>query len=244
MDSTQCSDRIINLIESSLGDFRVMGGPGSGNWGHRGRKGKRGGSAPSRGGGVVAGGEAYHRLKELGKTVSNPQHLTGEYGDPDTYMMGSTTTAGQTLQEAARREFGGSWVYRQSNAVRESDVPSTRQSVKQTYLETQGLLAEAGIEQVELYRGMALPGSWGIGDKFEGEMNPISSWTSRKDVAEMFAITRAAGTGEAAVVLESTFPAGRIFMSGASSEAKGMDVAQEWLIVGSGNTLSTAIDVR
>jgi len=41
---------IVNLIESSLGDFRAMGGPGSGHWGHRGRKGKRGGSAPSRAG--------------------------------------------------------------------------------------------------------------------------------------------------------------------------------------------------
>jgi len=37
------ANNIIQLIDNYI----ELGGPGSGNWGHRGRKGKRGGSAPS-----------------------------------------------------------------------------------------------------------------------------------------------------------------------------------------------------
>ena len=40
---------IVNLIDSSLGEYVAMGGKGSGNWGHKGRPGKRGGSAPTKG---------------------------------------------------------------------------------------------------------------------------------------------------------------------------------------------------
>ena len=37
---------VLNLIDRALGDLIAMGGKGSGNWGHKGRPGKRGGSAP------------------------------------------------------------------------------------------------------------------------------------------------------------------------------------------------------
>ena len=40
------AERVVGLIEINLGDFIAMGGPGSGNWRHAGRPGKRGGSAP------------------------------------------------------------------------------------------------------------------------------------------------------------------------------------------------------
>lgn len=45
MDITQTT---IAIIDKSLG-FIAMGGPNSGHWGHAGRKGKRGGSAPGKG---------------------------------------------------------------------------------------------------------------------------------------------------------------------------------------------------
>ena len=50
MDTTQCSADIINLVDVSLGAYKEMAmKKGRGHWGHRGRKGKRGGSLPSRG---------------------------------------------------------------------------------------------------------------------------------------------------------------------------------------------------
>lgn len=49
MANTQCSDKIIEIIDLNLGGWEEMGGPGSGHWRHAGRKGKKGGSAPSKG---------------------------------------------------------------------------------------------------------------------------------------------------------------------------------------------------
>lgn len=43
---------IVDLIERSLGDFKQMGGSGSGHRGHKGVKGQKGGSAPSVGSGI------------------------------------------------------------------------------------------------------------------------------------------------------------------------------------------------
>lgn len=43
-----------DILEEVKEVLTEMGGPGSGNWGHRGRKGKRGGSVPSRAGGIAA----------------------------------------------------------------------------------------------------------------------------------------------------------------------------------------------
>jgi len=51
-------------------DFIERGGPGSGNWGHKGRKGKRGGSAPRKGGGVAA------QRKQAGKKTYTRQNVT------------------------------------------------------------------------------------------------------------------------------------------------------------------------
>ncbi len=47
MNDIQCFGRVVNLIDLSLGDFREMGGKGSGHWRHRGRPGKVGGSNDS-----------------------------------------------------------------------------------------------------------------------------------------------------------------------------------------------------
>lgn len=43
------SSDIIDLIDTSLGKYVAMGGPGSGHYRHAGRPGKKGGSAPSKG---------------------------------------------------------------------------------------------------------------------------------------------------------------------------------------------------
>lgn len=57
MASTQCSDKIVNLIDLSLGPFMQMAKKrGRGHWGHKGRPGKRGGSAPSKGSAPAKGG--------------------------------------------------------------------------------------------------------------------------------------------------------------------------------------------
>lgn len=72
---------IINLIETSLGEFRQMGGPGSGHHGHKGRKGKRGGSARSRAGGVAVSKPEFVRHVIGGGTGKSRKRVVikGEY---------------------------------------------------------------------------------------------------------------------------------------------------------------------
>lgn len=48
---------IWDIFKETREVLKEMGGKKSGHWGHRGRKGKRGGSAPSKGGGVSALGD-------------------------------------------------------------------------------------------------------------------------------------------------------------------------------------------
>lgn len=49
-------NRIIEIVDLNLGGFKEMGSRGSGNWGHKGRPGKMGGSAPGGGKGAPKGG--------------------------------------------------------------------------------------------------------------------------------------------------------------------------------------------
>ena len=53
------SNRVIDAIRQAREDYhRLKGGSGSGNFGHAGRPGKRGGSAAGKGGGASGGNEA------------------------------------------------------------------------------------------------------------------------------------------------------------------------------------------
>lgn len=63
MDTIQCLDKILEIIDLNLGGFKEMGSRGSGNWGHRGRKGKRGGSLPG-GGKSTSSGSARLEMTE------------------------------------------------------------------------------------------------------------------------------------------------------------------------------------
>jgi len=56
----------ITYLRVLRGDYVERGGPGSGNWGHAGRKGKRGGSAPRKGVWTLSGRDTdeARRLKQ------------------------------------------------------------------------------------------------------------------------------------------------------------------------------------
>jgi hypothetical protein len=60
-----------NLVESILSEVKAElfeGGSGSGNWGHKGRPGKRGGSLPTKGKSIMA-----HILKNQGGAIRIPK---------------------------------------------------------------------------------------------------------------------------------------------------------------------------
>ena len=113
------------------------------------------------------------------------------------------------------------WLQRQDKEVLDRHIATTGKAneliVRAMYENTQKELAEHGIKQVTLYRGMALPEGndpeW-VRKNGVGEITqfPLASWTSDKSLARDFARTAAdhvngPGTG---FVLASTFPAARI----------------------------------
>jgi hypothetical protein len=57
------------------------------------------------------------------------------------------------------------------------------------YAVTQDILKRAGVKELTLYRGMAYPVSVEVGERVRNFLNPLSSWSLERDVAESFAVS-------------------------------------------------------
>jgi len=109
-------DYIITLVEHSLGDFRQMGGPGSGHHRHRGIKGRRGGSTPSRGGAVIDYGDLDIGYESVFWNA-NAKRMQGEVKE---------LFEAQDLTDSERRalqDYTTKGVYRIQSALRSGDIP-------------------------------------------------------------------------------------------------------------------------
>jgi len=82
---------IMGIIEKNLGGWKEMGGPGSGNIGHAGRPGQRGGSRPSgRYGGVSPSFAPLPnpRKEKIAKLVEEYTKMTAEQLSQEYYNLG------------------------------------------------------------------------------------------------------------------------------------------------------------
>lgn len=96
----QCFGSIINLIDLSLGDFRGMAKRGRGHWGHKGRPGKRGGSAPSRAGGRIIKQGGVWQSAQVGAVYTVPGSAEVPSDLIDKVIKETTTTTVPTVYDA------------------------------------------------------------------------------------------------------------------------------------------------
>ncbi len=183
---------------------------------------------------VWGGQAAWDKLAAREAEMSGPSTPGLFYSTEDArdgYLASSLSKGGQTFQEAARRKFGGQWVYRPNAQLDEKMLGEAEEAVRKMKAEFMKNAKESEIESVTLYRGMSLD-DVEHGEIAEILLNPVSSWTSDRKAAELFAGMHRAG--KQGVVLEASIPIDRILTSGALMDTNTMRFASEWLVIGEG----------
>lgn len=150
------------------------------------------------------------------------------------WHAGARTAPYRALREAARQQFG-----LPGEPAKEHPSASLKRSVAQIYQDTQAALADAGLKEVTLYRGMLLhpeqlpPGiTPGHSDSHADVLHaarPLASWTSNPEAPAHYAATHHK-PGMTPVVMTATFPASQVFST--PHTGPGLASKEEFIVLG------------
>jgi SPP1 gp7 family putative phage head morphogenesis protein len=140
----------------------------------------------------------------IGKSVIqiNSNNWSSTSGDSNKYAL--------MMQQAAMEEFGLKDATLSHLPMEMIDsqnaIKANRALLRAQYNNTQDFLKKQGITEIHLYRGMYVETEMPNGTTVL-KMQPLSSFTSNKSIAEMFATSK---SGKSNIVIDEVIPASRI----------------------------------